>query len=234
MLGAASHLAIGLGVHRLSNLRSNTADIERQEGLRAWWLCYIMQRQALESSFKSLLRCELKIFTFFRTLAVIYEMPMMDSSVAVNSSLPELFQATGTSLTNDAEVEEVKRNDEETVTLFLDVISFIQRRDSILACTENSSNPATPLQATLANVFQPKPQHDNQKSRVRSSVRELVRLNSVIVIDHKFRAPSTSEEAISAAVKTIQLIDASQDEGLVMCLWYAPAFDVFKYTSELR
>jgi hypothetical protein len=60
MLGTASHLAIGLGVHKLSNLGSNTPDIERQEGLRAWWLCYIMQRQALESSFQSLLRRKLK------------------------------------------------------------------------------------------------------------------------------------------------------------------------------
>lgn len=234
MLGTASHLAIGLGVHKLSNLGSNTPDIERQEGLRAWWLCYIMQRQALESSFQSLLRRKLKKITFFRTLAVIYDMPMMDFSVAVNSSLPELFQAPETLLTNDTEIMEIKRNDEETVALFLDVISLIQRRDSILVCKENNSNPATPLRATLADVFQPRPQHENQKSRVRRSVRELVRLNSTIVVDHKFHAPSASEEAISAAVKTIQLIEASQNEGLVMCLWYEPTFNVFEYTSELR
>ena len=149
----------------------------------------------------------------------------MDFSVAVNSSLPEPFQAPEASSTNDAEIMEIKRNDEETVALFLDVISVIQKRDSILASKENNSNPSTPLRATLADVFQPRPQDENQKSRVRSSVRELVRLNSTIIVDHKLHAPSASEEAISAAVKTIQLIEASQKEGLVMCLWYEPIFN---------
>ena len=162
-------------------------------------------------------------------------MPMLDLSIAVNSSLPEVFQALEASSTNDADIMEIKRNDEETVALFLDVISVIQRRDSILARQENNSDPASPLRATLANAFQPRSRHENQKSRVRSSVRELVRLNSTIVVDHKLHAPRASEEAISAAVKTIQLIEASQNEGLVMCLWYETRFPMsLEYTRELQ
>jgi Fungal specific transcription factor domain len=44
LLGTASRIAISLGFHQNSHKVDNYSDVEMEEGKRAWWLCYIMEK----------------------------------------------------------------------------------------------------------------------------------------------------------------------------------------------
>ena len=46
LLGTASRMAIALGLHQAPKHRGPYAKAEREEGGRAWWLSYVMEKYA--------------------------------------------------------------------------------------------------------------------------------------------------------------------------------------------
>jgi hypothetical protein len=135
---------------------------------------------------------------------------MIDSSIAEKTPLPTPFASDLSALIDDLDYYETISNDEEAVGLFYKVITVIRTRDSMLMHKE------TPKPANFDTYGFP--------TSIREHVRELVRLNSIIVLEHfsaaQQRGSGSDSEDVTAAMKTIQLIEASQHDGLAMCLWY--------------
>lgn len=109
---------------------------------------------------------------------------------------------------------EIERNDQEVVALFREVI----------ISTNNTANAlGDPGLSTAASVQELPPLVTSYPGwtpeSVRGKIRRLHLFNTTIILDHHLNNPDPSASAMKAAVGTIQLIEASQKEGLTMCLW---------------
>ncbi|KAK4555586.1 hypothetical protein LTR86_007339 [Recurvomyces mirabilis] len=143
---------------------------------------------------------------------------MIDSSIVSDTPLPQHFERGETTMLSEGEAQEIARDDDEAVTLFLDVIATIQKRDSILALRTIDDVSGTPVRS-LTDILLPRISLRGHNSSIRDCVHELVRLNSIIIISHMSDKLSPGTEAVDAAVETIQLIEAFKDERLITCLW---------------
>jgi hypothetical protein len=144
----------------------------------------------------------------------------MEPTIASNTPLPEPFHANEVLTTSDEEADQAALNDQEAVGLFRDTIAAARIRDEILEALKGGRGsdlrPISSWTERLDNARHSR----SYTSSIRSRISQLHYWNTVIVLDyHLSEASNETQEALKAAVKTIQLIEASQDEGVTMCLW---------------
>ena len=153
-------------------------------------------------------------------MKVIYNLPAVEPTIAAETLLPEQFQIAEAVTTGEVETERAALEDSEAVRLYRDIIAVARVRDSILEAPKGTSGADLHFLSSWREELDNARYSKGYSSLIRGSISQLHYWNTIIVLNyHLAGVANETQEALNAAVKTIQLIEASQGDGVTMCLW---------------
>ena len=208
LLGSALRMAISLGFHRGEPAKVGSySDIELEEGKRAWWLCYIMER----------------------TFCAAFDYPSFQGGPSDQSSPenPQPFQPIIT--TSDLDMSEIfGENEDEAVQFFIDLMQLSVSHQKVMVKNKFNPSQVQDSAASLLNDLLNSEQHHRLQSpavptlrNLRNSIHTLAHHNLIIVLGMSIqpRSAAMPSECITSARITLNLILSTRTSGLTMCLW---------------
>ena len=208
LLGSALRMAISLGFHESEPVKVGSySDIELEEGKRAWWLCYIMER----------------------TFCAAFDYPTFQGGPSEQSRLenPQPFQPFDT--TSDVDKSEIfDENEDDAVQFFIDLMNLSVSHQQILAKRKLNPSQTPDSASSLIHELLNSEQHHRLQSpaaptlrNLRNSIHTLAHHNLIIVLGMSIRPRSTPlpPECTESARITLHLILSTRTSGLTMCLW---------------
>ena len=200
LLGTALRLAVSLGFDRGDSNMSIYSEVEQEEGRRAFWLCYIMEKSLCINLGHS------SSFTVMPQISV--PMPFV----------PEFV---------DSEDDIFGRNEHDATAFFRQMIELTEFRDKMLTTLHlGDAMPNSSFQQLLskmhANTRIGEVGQQASATTIRDCIHDLAYSNTLQVLlltQRQAQGGTIPEEAVNAARQSLDLISESQRSGQLMCLW---------------
>ncbi|KAI9838448.1 MAG: hypothetical protein M1838_004599 [Thelocarpon superellum] len=215
-------MAIALGLHQAPKHRGPYAKAEREEGGRAWWLSYVMEK----------------------TFSVIFGRPSSVGDFTPTAPLPELFPPYVQGINaaeyqiSDEEYQVARENDIDAVAFWRDMINLSNVRDGILRMSNVSTSMGQPATASndpdylrlvsdqLNALLYLHPRLDfkvRPDASLRDTIGDLSHHNALQVVATHLQthlsqpAPAPSIHSARTSLQTV--LETRSVDGKTMCLW---------------
>ena len=198
-LGTAVRLAVSLGFDRTDSNLGIYSEIEMEEGRRAFWLCYIME--------KSLCINLGHTSSFMTTPKVLTPQPFV-------------------SLAATAENEILGENEQDAAIFYGMMIELTAVRDEMFAILQSVQSVTRDSYEQVLSRLKTKGRNGRSKLKSMTAIRDciysLAYFNTLQVLattQRQLWGGKLPDEAVISARMSLDLMSESQKSGQLMCLW---------------
>ena len=200
LLGTALRVAASLGFDRPGADLDVYSDVEREEGKRAFWLCYVMEK----------------------SLCINLGRPS-ESTLSPGVVMPQPFVSTA----GDGEGDIFGENETNVAEFFYGIIELTRVRDEMFAALQSPHLMAEGTHQLLLSRLQTirksgEASSQQQSIVIRQHIYNLAYNNTLQLLSTTlphFQNTHFSDEAAISARNSLELIHTSHKTGQLMCLW---------------